>query len=349
APVPLHPTLPAGSDVTRGSQRFSPNGSRVLYHADQNADEVFEIFSVPSGGGTSVRLNGPLVALGDVNAAGLQFSPDSARVLYTADQIIDETVELFSVPSAGGASVKLSGDMVAGGDVVDDAVFSPDSSRVLFRADRRVDDVVELFSNSSAGGLPTLLNAPLVPNGDVVRAAFTPNGNEVIYLADQDVDEEFELFAVAAGGGAVRKLSGPLVEGGDVIDWKFSPDGGELVYRADQDEDGLYQLYSVDLNESLPGDFNRNGIVDGADYTRWRDGLGSIYTASDYTTWKTNFGRRNGAGASAPDSAESVVAAVPEPAGILNLLVAVACSLCCRFRRDQVSTSGVKWRKSPSV
>jgi hypothetical protein len=126
----------------------------------------------------------------------------------------------------------------------------------------------------------------------------------------------------------VRKLSGPLVDGGDVIDWKFSPDGGALVYRADQDEDGLYQLYSVDLNESLPGDFNRNGVVDAADYTRWRDGLGSTYTASDYTTWKTNFGRRNGAGASAPGSAESSVAPVPEPACLLPIAAALAGWVC---------------------
>jgi len=345
--VQLNPFLPVGGDVTRGSQRLSPNGSRVLYHADQNADEVFEIFSVPSGGGTSVRLNGPLVALGDVNAAGLQFSPDSARVLYTADQFVDETVELFCVPSVGGTAVKLSGDMVAGGDVADDAVFSPDSSRVLFRADRRVDEVVELFSTSSVGGLPTLLNAPLVPNGDVIRATFTPTGSEVVYLADQDVNEMFELYAVAANGGAARKLSGPLVASGDVVDWKFSPDGSKLVYRADQDQDGLYQLYSVDLNESLPGDFNRDGVVDAADYTKWRDGLGSVYTASDYTTWKTNFGRRNGTGASAPVSAGGISAAVPEPASILGLLTVIACGISCRLNRANLCPLVAPGRTAP--
>ena len=94
--VRLNGTMVNGGDVTRGSQRFSPNGARVLYHADQNADEVFEIFSVPSGGGAATRLNGPLVTGGDVNSQGLQFSPDGGRVLYTADQLEDETCELFT-------------------------------------------------------------------------------------------------------------------------------------------------------------------------------------------------------------------------------------------------------------
>lgn len=351
AATPLNPSLPAGGDVTRGSQRFSPNGARVLYHADQNADEVFEIFSVPSGGGTSVRLNGPLVTFGDVKAAGLQFSPDSTRVLYTADQFIDEMFELFSVPSAGGTAVKLSGDMVTGGDVVDDAVFSPDSSRILFRADRRVDEVVELFSTSSAGGVPTLLNPPMVQNGDVIRATFTPDGSEVVYLADQDVDEVFELYAVAASGGAARKLSGPLVAGGDVLDWKFSPDGSRLVYRADQEIDELYQLFAVELNEAnetLAGDFTRNGVVDAADYTKWRDGLGSNYTAADYTTWKTNFGRRTGAGASAPGSAGGKAATVPEPASILGLLAAMFCGGCCRLNRANPSPPAAREHILPS-
>jgi len=122
---------------------------------------------------------------------------------------------------------------------------------------------------------------------------------------------------------------------------------GFVVYRADQDQDGLYQLYSVDLNESLPGDFNRDGVVDAADYTKWRDGLGSVYTASDYTTWKTNFGRRNGTGASAPVSAGGISAAVPEPASILGLLTVIACGISCRLNRANLCPLVAPGRTAP--
>ena len=40
----------------------------------------------------------------------------------------------------------------------------------------------------------------------------------------------------------------------------------------------------------LPGDFNRDGVVDAGDYTSWRDGLGTTYTIDDYGVWKAHFG-----------------------------------------------------------
>ena len=33
--------------------------------------------------------------------------------------------------------------------------------------------------------------------------------------------------------------------------------------------------WEIDLPEPVPGDYNQNGIVDAADYTIWRDTLGS--------------------------------------------------------------------------
>jgi autotransporter-associated beta strand protein len=77
----------------------------------------------------------------------------------------------------------------------------------------------------------------------------------------------------------------------------------------------------------IPGDYNHNGVVDGADYTLWRDSLGSTTSlaadgnndgsidAGDYDIWKANFGHTSsGSGSSA---------AVPEPAAALLLISAV--------------------------
>jgi hypothetical protein len=60
----------------------------------------------------------------------------------------------------------------------------------------------------------------------------------------------------------------------------------------------------TNVNESLAGDYNFNGIVDTADYTVWRDTRGTTVPAfsgadgngdgvvdgADYVTWKTYFG-----------------------------------------------------------
>ena len=61
----------------------------------------------------------------------------------------------------------------------------------------------------------------------------------------------------------------------------------------------------------LPGDYNFNGTVDAADYSVWRDTLGSttdlradgsgngLVDEDDYTVWKTNFGHTLGSGSGA--------------------------------------------------
>ena len=44
---------------------------------------------------------------------------------------------------------------------------------------------------------------------------------------------------------------------------------------------------AIDLQVSLAGDFNSDGVVNLGDYLVWRKGLGAIYTQSDYDTWRT--------------------------------------------------------------
>jgi hypothetical protein len=77
---------------------------------------------------------------------------------------------------------------------------------------------------------------------------------------------------------------------------------------------------------ALSGDFNGDGVVDAADYVKWRNGLGPTYSPSDYTTWRQNYGSHSGAGA-------GTVTAVPEPA--LVALLAVVSVLTSIRRRSK--------------
>ena len=53
------------------------------------------LYSVPLGGpaAAGIKLNGALVALGDVD--NFAISPDSSRVVYLADQQTDNVFELY--------------------------------------------------------------------------------------------------------------------------------------------------------------------------------------------------------------------------------------------------------------
>lgn len=97
----------------------------------------------------------------------------------------------------------------------------------------------------------------------------------------------------------------------------------------DQGTPSLAEWIRATPNIVLDGDFNGDDIVDAADYTAWRDGLGTKYTEQDYELWKNNFGLSAGAAA-----ASNAAQPVPEPA--LVVLVACIALLPVRNRRSLV-------------
>ncbi len=68
----------------------------MVYTANQDTVGVREIYSVPLDGSASpTKLNGTLPSGGGVNDS-FQISPDSSRVVYTADQDTNEVYEIYS-------------------------------------------------------------------------------------------------------------------------------------------------------------------------------------------------------------------------------------------------------------
>ena len=135
----LNGALAAGGSVD-WTFLISGDSSRVVYLADQNTDEVFELYSVPVGGGASVRLHDPSPAAADVQASSFRLLDDSSQVIYIADQDTDEVFELYSSNIAGGSAVRLSGTMPATGDVNWIVDVGEYSNRILYKADQDPDE-----------------------------------------------------------------------------------------------------------------------------------------------------------------------------------------------------------------
>lgn len=180
----LNSPLAFNRDVSETGFQFSPNGSQILYHSDERADEVFEVFSVSATSSQNpIPLNGNLVAGGDVSLAGLQFTPDSSRVIYVADQNQNEVFELFTTPATSRNPTRISGNLVSGGDVVAESVqVSPDGERVLYLADQRVNNFPELFVTRADGtGLPLLISGDF-GSVDLEGLQWSPDSRFVLFF-----------------------------------------------------------------------------------------------------------------------------------------------------------------------
>jgi hypothetical protein len=81
--------------------------------------------------------------------------------------------------------------------------------------------------------------------------------------------------------------------------------------------DFLIDNLSATLSAGLPGDYNKNQIVDAADYVLWRKILN---TPSGYNSWRSNFGI---AGMGVGSGMRVAAFAVPEPFALALVLLAL--------------------------
>lgn len=195
-------------------------------------------------------------------------------LVYKGDIDTDAIDELYAVDastSTPSASMKINGNLVAGGDIVSEPlnneIFSPDSLRLLYIADQITLGRPELFLVDMSGAAPgasVRINGAIQGTG-VKDFRWSPTNRAAVYLADQDSSGQDELYFVDLAGstpGTPIKISGTLNANGDVEDlpaigrgtgFEFAPDGSALLFAADRDTDGVLQLFSVDLSGPTPG------------------------------------------------------------------------------------------------
>jgi hypothetical protein len=138
--------------------------------------------------------------------------------------------------------------------------------------------------------------------------------------ADPTLGDSFEIISTASRSGVFSAVNLPSIGGFAQL---------EVVY----DNDSV----TIVAAPLLDGDFNGDGTVDAADYTVWRDNLGSnnvwaadadlngTVDAGDYAIWRANFG------ASIPPGSLAS-GAVPEPAAWGLLAVGLALLAATRHR-----------------
>ncbi|MGL4511459.1 MAG: hypothetical protein ACRCT8_00070 [Lacipirellulaceae bacterium] len=167
---------------------------------------------------------------------------------------------------------------------------------------------------------------------DVMNANYftTPGGTNKTWVLG-DVASIDPLYAVnAADVNLVNRVDLDATAAAWVALGQAKPTSGQLSSR--YSGTFLTDVTAAFAAVGIVGDYNRDGVVNAADYTVWRDTLGSTSDlradgdlngsigSNDYTVWRNRYG-----------ATSSTSVAVPEPGGVL-LVAAGFVSLGARHR-----------------
>jgi autotransporter-associated beta strand protein len=169
----------------------------------------------------------------------------------------------------------------------------------------------------------------------LVADLFVPSGTNPKIDVTGDVVVSGTLEMSLNGMGQFRGTrSFDILDWGGILDGMFSTlqlptFGGAFTWDTSQ----LYTTGVLKLTgPPLEGDYNADGVVDAADYVRWRTDPTNYGGDPDgYNTWRSHFGKMMGSGSGATANV-----AAPEPASLVTLIMG---SLVVCFLRRRAAKS----------
>jgi len=220
--------LSSNADVERWFS-WSPDGTRVMYMANQVAEGRFGIYtSKPDG-----TDNQNVTSAEGILVFSTSWHPNSTRVAYIAAPDAQYVGELYTQKPDGSDLQKVSRPVTQFGDVGGYA-WNRDGEWIAYWGDLEVSDRRELYVARPDGSDNKKVSRDIV-SGLVLSPTWNPQGTRVGYLNRLSQNAPYELFTNSLDGTDNQRVHSALGPDGFVSPaYQWSPDGGRIAYMAGQ-------------------------------------------------------------------------------------------------------------------
>jgi dipeptidyl aminopeptidase/acylaminoacyl peptidase len=243
--TPTHTS--ATQDATPSNLQWSPNGAALAYGTKYDS---WELNAIAPDGSNYRKLSGSLIT-GAVIFDGINWSPDSSRIAYLANQNSLDTREAFATNFDGSNNIRLSPPLDPGEDV-DTFYWSPDSRNIAMGIFRLAPfPALTLYGSKADGTFTWNIATNVTVNGiaDPYLVSWSPDSAHVAYRADHDGDNLVEYYSSDVSSFNVAMLSGTGTSGYlQTLTW--SPTDPIVAYTQDADITSIPELYITDSNGS---------------------------------------------------------------------------------------------------
>lgn len=259
AKTKISPVLGASSDV-REVIAISPDSTKVAFAANYTSTSNNDLYLVNISGGGLTKLTPTLTAGQNVSPGSasscnqerkygcqIVFTNDSSKVIYNSDQRINNVDEIFAVNADGTGNIRISGNIVAGGNAFGFLLDST-SSRIVFNGDMETDNLYELYSAAIDGSGVVKISA--VSGANVYWALnvnyFSPLSSKLLTELKENTTQGSKTLVIDLVTGVRTELS---FGNGEGLSSAAYSGNKQKLYIARQTK-GVTQFYRYDFNDS---------------------------------------------------------------------------------------------------
>jgi hypothetical protein len=281
----------------------------------------------------SVTDGNPVSWLNDLGGSGLfpgDYNASSGDFVLTPQPDgTNSSIMISLVPSVGFTDVYMRTQGIVLPDPLNPTVNKGGNLVLLGRVDPvNLNGYLVYFDVSGNLNLQILAGGATADIGTTFDAPFNASSEVVVEM--DIVGDQLSAYAWLADDPNGKPAT-PQVT---ATDPNFTSGVSGIAFAEDDDlTAGVFRYASAQSTpfvDGVPGDYNKNGVVDAGDYVLWRNGgplaneidsPGTV-NGADYTAWRARFGNTSGSGAGSGIGA----AAIPEPTAVL--LVAAGLGAC---------------------